>query len=315
MLTRGADLPQGELLAQAGTKLGAHHLALLAQFFQHLPVHRRPVLGVLATGDEFCPSNPAAAVAAGQCNTNALLLQALATTLGARCQHLGTVPDNIDVLHKHLRAALPDGPTPCDVVAVVGGSSGGKRDFSAQAIAALPGCRLYGHDQRVSSGRPLTIARVGQTSVWGLPGHPLSLALAAQVFLAPLLQKLGGQQAAPGFINPAPSVLARLGLALPVEGTAPAHYPVMTVWPNLAFGQCGPGHQPHPAFPRRGPRQPLQRRLPLRLQHQQSRAAFGQTFFAQLPAGVHAGDVGRHRCGGGGGFGHCGIGGHHHVEI
>ena len=239
LLTRGADLPQGGLLAQAGTRLGAHHLALLAQFFQHLPVHRRPVLGVLATGDEFCPPDPATAVAAGQHNTNALLLQALATTLGAHCQHLGTVPDDMDALNKHLRAALPDGPTPCDVVVVVGGSSGGKRDFSAQAIAALPGCRLYGHDQRVSSGRPLTLARVGQTSVWGLPGHPLSLALAAQVFLAPLLQKLGGQQAAPEVINPAPSVLARLGLALPVEGTAPTHDPVMlrrghgrlTAWP------------------------------------------------------------------------------------
>ena len=240
VLARGADMPQGAQLAKGGTKLGAHHIALLAQFYEHVPVHRQAVLGVLATGDEFCTPGPASGIAA--CNTNALLLEALATTLGARCLHLGTVPDNINALNERLHAALPDGPSPCDAIVVIGGSSGGKRDFSAQAIAALPGCRLCGHDQRVSSGRPLTIARVGQTSIWGLPGHSLSLALAAQVFLAPLLQRLGGQQATLQFTDSPPTVLARLGLALPVEGTAPTHYPVMlrrehgrlTAWPVAA---------------------------------------------------------------------------------
>lgn len=254
VLARGADMPQGSLLVKAGTKLGAHHIALLAQFYEHVPVHRQAVLGVLATGDEFCTPNPASGFADCPTNTNALLLEALATTLGAHCLHLGTVPDNIDALNQHLRAALPDetsgpsgtygpkGTPPCDVIVVIGGSSEGKRDFSAQAIAAQPGCRLCGHDQRVSSGRPLTIARVGQTSIWGLPGHSLSLALAAQVFLAPLLQRLGGQQTGQQFAISQPTVLARLGLALPVEGTAPTHYPVMlrrehgrlTAWPVAA---------------------------------------------------------------------------------
>ena len=245
VLARGADVPQGALLAKGGTTLGAHHLALLAQFFQHVPVHRQAVLGVLATGDEFCLPSPATGSAACQTSTNALLLEALASTLGARCLHLGTVPDNPAALNRHLLAALPESPNvsgPCDIIVVIGGSSAGKRDFSAQAIAALPGCHVCGHDQRVSSGRPLTLARVGQTSVWGLPGHSLSLALAAQVFLAPLLQKLGGQQPTHPFADSQPSVLARLAVALPVEGTAPTHYPVvlrpergrLTAWPVAA---------------------------------------------------------------------------------
>ena len=248
VLARGADMPLGTLLAKAGTKLGAHHIALLAHFYEYLPVHRQAVVGIIATGDEFCISPTANGLAANPANTNSLLLEALATTLGARCLHLGTVPDDLEELTRHLCAALPDeaieadGPSPCDVIVVIGGSSGGKRDFSAQAIAALPGCRLCGHDQRVSSGRPLTIARVGQTSIWGLPGHSLSLALAAQVFLAPLLQRLGGQQPTLQFADSPPTVLARLGLALPVEGAAPTHYPVMlrhehgrlTAWPVAA---------------------------------------------------------------------------------
>ena len=247
VLARGADMPEGALLAKAGTKLGAHHMALLAQFYEQVPVHRQAVLGVLATGDEFCTSGLATCLASDPTSTNALLLEALATTLGARCLHLGTVPDNICALNGHLLAALPDGPNPCDVIVVIGGSSGGKRDFSAQAIAGLPGCHICGHDQRVSSGRPLTVARVGQTSIWGLPGHALSLALAAQVFLVPLLQRLGGQQTTnqtvgSQTVSSQPTVLARLALALPVEGTAPTHYPVilrpnrgcLTAWPVLA---------------------------------------------------------------------------------
>ncbi len=242
ILAPGADMPQGALLAQAGTRLGAHHMALLAQFFKEVPLHRKPVLGVLSTGDEFCGSEPQNGIAACQSNTNALLLEGLAASLGANYLHLGTAPDNAQALGQHLRTALPGGPTPCDVVVVIGGSSAGKRDFSAQAIAGLPGCEVCGHDQRVSSGRPLTLARVGQTAVWGLPGHSLSLALAAQVFLAPLLQRLAGQQASPQHMNRQPVVLARLGLALPVEGNAPTHYPVMlrrgdgrvTAWPVAA---------------------------------------------------------------------------------
>ena len=248
VLALGADMPQGTLLTKAGTKVGAHHIALLAQFYEHVPVHRQAVVGIIATGDEFCISPTANGLGATPVSTNALLLEALATSLGARCRHLGTVPDNLEALTRHLCAALPyetigpDEARPCDVIVVIGGSSGGKRDFSAQAIAALPGCRLCGHDQRVSSGRPLTIARVGQTSIWGLPGHSLSLALAAQVFLAPLLQRLGGQQPTLQFADSPPTVLARLGLALPVEGTAPTHYPVMlrrehgrlTAWPVAA---------------------------------------------------------------------------------
>ena len=242
ILAPGADMPQGALLAQAGTRLGAHHMALLAQFFKEVPLHRKPVLGVLSTGDEFCDSDPQNGFAACQSNTNALLLEGLATSLGARYLHLGIAPDNAQALGQHLHAALPGGPTPCDVIVVIGGSSGGKRDFSAQAIAGLPGCEICGHDQRVSSGRPLTLARVGQTAIWGLPGHSLSLALAAQVFLAPLLQRLAGQQASPQHMNLQPVVLARLGIALPVEGNAPTHYPVMlrrehgrvTAWPVAA---------------------------------------------------------------------------------
>ena len=232
-------MPEGALLAHCGCVLGAHQVALLAQFFSHLPVRRRPVLGVLSTGDEFCA---AASSPFDRPENNALLLECLATALGARCVRLGTAPDDVESQRRRLVAALADGPEACDVLVVIGGSSGGKKDFGARAIAALPGCRLYGQDQKVSSGRPLTLARVGQTTVWGLPGHALSLALAAQVFLAPLLRRLAGLPNDQSAGGSAAFLHARLGVALPARGPAPTHYPVVlrqgaglaTAWPVAA---------------------------------------------------------------------------------
>ncbi len=238
VLPAGADLPQGALLINAGQRLHAHDMALLSQFYSEIQVRRCPRLGIVVTGDEFCrytaldPGLPSAPV-----SSNAQLLTALADTLGAKVLHLGVVPDDAGMLRQALIKGLPDGLSPCDVLVVVGGSSAGKKDFSAQAIASLPGCSLAGQDQRVSKGRPLTIARVGGTSIWGLPGHTLSLALAAQIFLAPLLLRLMGQNGVkakgnsafhlpPHGVEKSETVRALLAETLPPQSAALAHFPV-----------------------------------------------------------------------------------------
>ena len=68
---------------------------------------------------------------------------------------------------------------------------------------------------------------MGQTSILGLPGHSLSLALCGQVFLAALLHKLMGFADGGRFAGTGLTVQARLGTDLPARGPAPTHYPVM----------------------------------------------------------------------------------------
>lgn len=245
VLAAGADVPQGAVLARAGQQLRSHDVALLSQFFAEAPAHRLPVVGIVSTGDEFChasaekfASQPQSGISSFQtcatcaaappsANSNALLLEALISALGARSANLGTQPDNRKALYEGLLSALPGGSRPCDVIVVIGGSSGGGRDHSAKVIASLPGCRLSGQDQKVSSGLPLTLARVGQTSILGLPGHSLSLALCGQVFLAALLHKLMGFADGGRFAGTGLTVQAQLGTDLPARGPAPTHYPAM----------------------------------------------------------------------------------------
>lgn len=237
IMAAGHDLRWGDGLACGGYPLRAHTVALLAQFLTHIPVRRRPVLGILATGDEFCHAQPDTPMEqASPLPSNAILLECLGKTHGAQVVQLGTVPDVADALRERLLHALEDQLAPCDVLVVFGGSSGGPRDCTARAIASLPGCRLYGRDQIVSTGRPLTLARAGHTWLWGLPGHAMGLSLAAHVFLVPMLRRLAGMAEATGNGS---SRMARLAHALPAQSMVTEHYPVAltsrggcpTAWP------------------------------------------------------------------------------------
>lgn len=235
LMAAGHDLHRGDGLARGGSPLCAHTVALLAQFLTHIPVRRRPVLGILATGDEFCHTRPNTPQAS-PLPSNAVLLECLGRAHGAQVVQLGIVPDVADALRQRLLNALEDRLAPCDVLVVFGGSSGGPRDCTARAIASLPGCRLYGRDQIVSTGRPLTLARVGHTWLWGLPGHAMGLSLAAHVFLVPMLRRLAGMVEVAGNGG---SRMARLAHALPPQSTVTEHYPVTltskggcpTAWP------------------------------------------------------------------------------------
>ena len=258
VLPTGADLSSGALLARNGQRLRPQDLALLAQCHHAVPVRRRPVLGILSTGDEFCQrlagepgtarmqDGPGQGHADGVHASGSLLLGALARKLGAQTRHLGVSPDDPVELRRRLEAVL-SGESPCDVLVITGGSSGGRRDFTSQVLASLSDCRMAGQDQRVSSGRPLTFARVGGLSLWALPGHMLSLFMVAQLFVAPLLLRLMGLPIGQGcecgghdVAGPA-QVRARLARTLPSHGEAPAHFPVtleqgtrgLSAWPIL----------------------------------------------------------------------------------
>ena len=74
-----------------------------------------------------------------------------------------------------------------------GGSSVGERDHMAAVVASLPGAVVHAHGIAISPGKPTLIAAVGGTPVFGLPGHPVSTLVVAQVFLAPFIRYLGGE--------------------------------------------------------------------------------------------------------------------------
>jgi molybdopterin molybdotransferase len=206
--TEGLDFETGTVLIARGKRLTARDIALAgAMNHATVPVHRRPRLAVLATGDELVP--PGTPPAAGQIvSSNGFALIAIARSEGAEAIDLGVAADRLDATIAAVRRARAAG---VDVLVTTGGASVGDYDLVQQAFAA-EGIDLSFWKVALRPGRPLMHGRLGNMQVLGLPGNPVSSFVCAILFLVPLLRRLGGRND----LSPERQC-ATLGCALPAN--------------------------------------------------------------------------------------------------
>lgn len=186
---QGLDFKAGEVLLPKGHRLTTRDLALAASMNRPLiPVHRRPKVAVLATGDELVP--PGTTPGPGQIvYSNGFSLAALARAEGAEVFDLGIVPDRLEDTIAAIRRARA---LNVDVLVTTGGASVGEYDLVQQAFAA-EGMALSFWKVALRPGRPLMHGRLGGMQVLGLPGNPVSSYVCAFLFLVPLIRRLGGR--------------------------------------------------------------------------------------------------------------------------
>ena len=179
----GEDLVVGELVVPRGKRLSAYDLgALLAAGVTRVAVVRPPRVALLPTGDELVePGTPPAPGHVVEFNTR--VLAALVTSWGGAPERHAPVPDDRALLEAAVRAALAAG---VDVVVLCAGSSAGRDDYTTQVIAAVG--ELLVHGINVMPGKPtaLGVTSDGRALV-GLPGYPVSCAVAAERLLGPLV--------------------------------------------------------------------------------------------------------------------------------
>ena len=192
VMLRGEDARTGAVALPAGTVLRPQEIGLLAALgITQAPVFRRPRVTIISTGDELVP--PQAQPRPAQVrDVNSAALAALTRQAGGVPHCAGIVPDTLDALDAALRAALPE----ADVVLLSGGSSVGVRDFTLAALRGLPDTEIFCHGAALSPGKPLILARAGQTHIWGLPGQVTSAQVVMLVLGQPFLRSLQGRQAA-----------------------------------------------------------------------------------------------------------------------
>jgi molybdopterin molybdotransferase len=185
----GLDFKTGDVLLPAGRRLTGRDIALAASMnHAALPVHRRPQVAILATGDELVP--PGTEPGPGQIvYSNIFALSAVAEREGARARDLGIVPDRLDATIAAVRRAREAG---FDVLVTAGGASVGEYDLVQQALAA-EGLALAFWKVALRPGKPLMSGRLGALRVLGLPGNPVSSFVCAFLFLVPLLRRLSGR--------------------------------------------------------------------------------------------------------------------------
>jgi molybdopterin molybdotransferase len=215
MVRADEDAAAGAELVPAGRPLRAHDLGMLAAAgLVEVPVHARPRVTIVSTGDELVPAaaaDPAAAPAAlpvGQVrDATAPALAALVREAGGAPSFAGIVPDDREALAATLRAALPES----DVLVVSAGSSVGARDETAAAIASLGEPGIWCHGLAFRPGKPTLLADCGGVPVIGLPGNPRSALVVFRLIGMPIVRMVGGCTDPP----PEPTVRARLERNLP----------------------------------------------------------------------------------------------------
>ena len=195
---KGAFYQAGTPLLEAGTKIGAAEIAVLATAqCTQLKVHRRPRVAILSTGDELV--TPEQSLQPGQIvDSNQYALASFVANNGGIPLKLGIVRDQPEALKKAIALAINS----ADIVLSTGGVSVGDYDYVDRILAELGGT-LHIRSVAVKPGKPLTVATFDNNCLYfGIPGNPVSALVSCWRFVQPALKKLSGHtNYQPRFVN------------------------------------------------------------------------------------------------------------------
>jgi len=188
VLEKGEDISMGAVLVSDGKRLRAQETGLLAAFGQEtVRVYKKPVIGIISTGDEIVPIDETPAP--GQIrDINMYTLSDLVKNAGAEPATFGIVRDDFDDLFEKCTLALEK----ADMVLISGGSSVGTHDFTIQVLAALPDAQILVHGISISPGKPTILAKSHHHAIWGLPGQVVSAMVVFEVVVKPFIEQISG---------------------------------------------------------------------------------------------------------------------------
>jgi molybdopterin molybdotransferase len=188
---RGENIARGELVMKQGTLLRPADIGVLASLGRAIiSVIRRPVIGVLATGNEVMEVNQP--LLPGKIyNSNSYSLAAQVLRYGGTPKLLGIAPDNVEQLAVAVRHGLD-----CDMLVTSGGVSLGDYDVVKQVLAAEGNISFW--TVCMKPGKPLafgTFKRDDGKKIphLGLPGNPVSSMVSFEVFVRPAILKMMGK--------------------------------------------------------------------------------------------------------------------------
>src|SRR5215211_2877836 len=162
----GEDVRAGTVVLERGRVLDPAAVGMLASVGRKaVPVHPRPRVTVVSTGDELVdPGDP---LGPGQIrDSNSWLLVAQARAAGAEAFRCGRLADDPEALRRGFALAAADG----DFVLTSGGVSVGDRDYTKQVLAELGDVRSF--RVAMQPGMPQAFGVAAGTPLYGLAGNP-----------------------------------------------------------------------------------------------------------------------------------------------
>lgn len=187
---RGEDVMDGERVITGGTLIGPAQMGMLAATGNALvPVFKKPLVAIIATGDELIDvdGDPSSG---GIVTSNSYSLHGQIIEAGGIPLSLGIARDNREDLLAHFSAAKEQ----AHVIVSSGGVSVGDYDFVQDVFTGL-GARVLFDAVAQRPGKPFTYATMDKIPFFGLPGNPVSAMMCFEQYVRPALLKMTGHRA------------------------------------------------------------------------------------------------------------------------
>ncbi|PVI02498.1 molybdenum cofactor biosynthesis protein [Periconia macrospinosa] len=200
----GSDVKKDDVILRKGegiTAVGGEFGLLASVGTQKMSVYKRPVVGVLSTGDEIIEHNRPGPLRLGEVrDTNRPTLLTAIRAQGFEAVDLGIVSDKPGALEETLRMAL----LKVDVIITSGGVSMGELDLLKPTIERSLGGTIHFGRVNMKPGKPTTFATIPtkhsspdastrtQKTIFSLPGNPASAVVTFHVFVLPSLHQQSG---------------------------------------------------------------------------------------------------------------------------
>ena len=178
----GEDICAGEMILPSHVAVSPSAIgAMIAGGVLEVEVIRKPVVGIIPTGDEIIP--PCTDPKPGDImEFNGSIFSAMVRQWGAEAKVYPIVPDQFDAIRDMVAKAAEE----CDLVILNAGSSAGRDDYSTRVIREL-GEVLY-HGIAMKPGKPAILGCKGDTPILGVPGYPVSGIIVVEQLLKPLVE-------------------------------------------------------------------------------------------------------------------------------
>ncbi|KAK5624952.1 hypothetical protein RRF57_000668 [Xylaria bambusicola] len=187
-------LSKGELISAVGGEIGLMAAVGVAE----VKTYRKPVVGVLSTGDEIVQHDRPGDLRLGEVrDTNRITLMCAAREQGFDVVDLGIAADTSGTLEETLRDALRR----VDLVITSGGVSMGELDLLKPTIERSLGGTIHFGRVAMKPGKPTTFATIPVKNnageriskvIFSLPGNPASALVTFHLFVLPSLHQMSG---------------------------------------------------------------------------------------------------------------------------
>ena len=182
----GEETKKGNIIIKKGIKIRSQEIgSLLESGLTKIFVSKRPIIGVLSSGDELIP--PGNKLELGKIrDINTYTISNLIKNSGCIAKIFPILPDDLNSQLNQAKNALQF----CDMLIFSAGSSISYRDTTAEVINSLEKPGVIVHGISVKPGKPTILGLSGTKPIIGLPGNPVSSIMIFINIVKPILDKI-----------------------------------------------------------------------------------------------------------------------------